>query len=66
MAESPPTPPVSTFVVRFWREWTAAEPRWRGRIEHLQSGQSTTFVGLDRMLDFIRRFGIIAEDESPP
>jgi len=32
MAESSPVPPVSTFVVRFWQEWTTAGSRWRGRM----------------------------------
>jgi hypothetical protein len=64
MAESTPTPPVSTFVIRFWRERSAVMPRWRGRIEHVQSGQSTTFLVLDAMLDFMRRFGAMVDDES--
>lgn len=63
MAESIPTSPVSTFVIRFWREWSAVRPRWRGHIEHVQSGQSATFLGLDAMLDFMRRFGAMLEDE---
>jgi hypothetical protein len=66
MAESSPVPPVSTFVVRFWLEWSAAGPRWRGRIEHVQSGGSAAFLGLDGMLDFIRRFGAMTEDTSRP
>jgi hypothetical protein len=65
MAE-PPVPPISTFVVRFWQEWSAAGPRWRGRIEHVQSGQSATFLDLEGMLDFIRRFGAMPDDESRP
>ena len=63
MAE-PPVPPISTFVVRFWQEWSAAGPRWRGRSEHVQSGQSVAFLNLDGMLDFIRRFGAMSDDES--
>jgi len=66
MTESPPVPPISTFVVRFWQDWSAAGPRWRGRIEHVQSGQSATFLDLDGMLDFIRRFGAMPDDESQP
>lgn len=58
-----PPPPVSTFLVRFWREWSAAGPRWRGRIEHVQSRQSGNFTGLDAMLDFIRHFGVMADEE---
>jgi len=64
MAESSSVPPVTTFVVRFWQEWSAAGPRWRGRIEHVQSGQSATFLGLDGMLDFIYNLGVMADDES--
>jgi hypothetical protein len=66
MAESTPVPPVNTFIVRLWREWSAAGPRWRGRIEHVQSGESVAFLGLDGMLEFVRRFGAIADDESRP
>jgi hypothetical protein len=43
---------VSTFVVRFWREWLAAGSRWRGHIEHVQSGKSAAFLDLEGMLDF--------------
>ncbi len=53
------SPPLSTFVVRFWREPSAAGPRWRGRIEHVQSGESATFRELEDILDFVRRLGIM-------
>lgn len=66
MAESSPVPPVSTFVVRFWQEWSAAGLRWRGRIEHVQSDECAAFLGLDGMLDFIRRFGAMADDVRQP
>jgi hypothetical protein len=62
MAEPSPVPPISTFVLRFWQEWSAAGPRWRGRVEHLQSGESAVFLDLDGMLDFIRSFGTMADD----
>jgi len=64
MTESPPIPPASTFVVRFWQEWSAAGSRWRGRIEHVQSGQSAAFLGVDEMLNFVRRLGVMRGDES--
>ena len=64
MAESSPVPPISTFVVRFWQEWSAAESRWRGHIEHVQSGESATFLSLDEMLNFVRRIGVMAGNES--
>jgi hypothetical protein len=66
MTESPAVPPISTFVVRFWQDWSVAGPRWRGRIEHVQSGECATFLGLDGMLDFIRSFGAMPDDESQP
>ena len=52
--------------MRFWQEWSVAGPRWRGRIEHVQSGQSAAFLDLYGMLDFIRRFGAMPDDESQP
>jgi hypothetical protein len=64
MAESSPIPPVSTFVVRFWQEWSAAGPRWRGRIEHVQSEESAAFLDMNGMLDFVRRIGVMQGDES--
>ena len=48
--------PCSTFVVRLWREWTVEGPRWRGRIEHLQSGECGAFVDADGLLGFMRGF----------
>ncbi len=66
MAESPPVPPTSTFVVRFWQEWSAAGSRWRGRIEHVQSRESATFLNLTGLLDFVRRIGVMGGDESRP
>ena len=64
MTEPSPVPPISTFVVRFWQEWSAAGSRWRGRIEHVQSGESAAFLGVDEMLDFVRRVGVMQGDES--
>lgn len=52
------TTATTTFVVRFWREWTGTESRWRGRIEHVQSGQRADFLRLDDMLDFLQRMGV--------
>jgi hypothetical protein len=66
VAESSPIPPTSTFVVRFWQEWSAAGSRWRGRIEHVQSSQRMGFQDLDRMLTFIRSFGAFAGDDGQP
>jgi hypothetical protein len=52
--------------VRLWHEGTADGPRWRGRIEHVQSGESAAFLELDAMLSFLRRFGVEADDRGRP
>ncbi len=47
-----------TFVVRFWCEWSQGQPRWRGRVEHVESGQQANFLVIEDLLGFFRRFGI--------
>ena len=64
MAEPPPIPPASTFVVRLWHEWTAGGPRWRGRIEHLQSGESQAFLDVEGLVAFLRLFGAGGEGNA--
>jgi len=56
-------PPASTFVLRFWREWSATGSRWRGRIEHVQSGERADFVALEGMMEFVRDLGVMADDQ---
>ncbi len=51
-----------TFIIRFWREMSTGEVRWRGRIEHIKSKESATFLELEEMLDFIQRYGVKMED----
>jgi hypothetical protein len=63
VAEPSSVPPASTFIVRFWRERSAAGSRWRGRIEHIQSGESTTSPDLQGIVDFFQRHGIM-DDRS--
>ncbi len=58
--------PQCTFVLRFWRETTDGQVRWRGRIEHVQSGESADFLQVEAMLNFLRRFGITAEIQHQP
>ena len=53
---------TATFVVRFWREKTVDEECWRGRIEHVQSGESAAFRELETLLSFLQRFGITLQD----
>ena len=52
------TTAITTFIVRFWREWTGAEARWRGRIEHVQSRQRQDFLYLDDMQRFLRQMDV--------
>jgi hypothetical protein len=61
-----PSSTMVTFVVRFWRETAAGELRWRGQIEHPQSGERAAFLDLDAMLSFLRRFGVEASDPRLP
>jgi len=63
MTERTQVPPASTFVIRFWREWSVSGSRWRGRIEHVQSGQRAEFVELQGILEFVRALGVMAEDQ---
>ena len=53
---------LNTFVIRIWQAWSLSEPRWHGRIEHLQSGNMTTFQNLDQILTFMQAAGIILGD----
>ncbi len=55
------TTTTTTFVVRFWREWSGMEARWRGRIEHVESGQRADFLEIEGLLGFLERFGIRAQ-----
>jgi hypothetical protein len=63
MTAGPPSRPSSgTFVIRFWQAWSATGTRWRGRIEHVQSGESAAFLEATEILDFVRRFGIMQSE----
>lgn len=47
---------TNSFLVRIWlesREIEGADPEWRGRIDHVQSGERAYFRSLDRMVGFI-------------
>lgn len=59
-----PAAATATFVVRFWHEATAGGERWRGSIEHVQSGESAAFLELDGVLSFLQSFGISLRDKS--
>lgn len=52
--------PQNTLVVRFWWEWQGEGSNqtmgWRGRVEHMQSGEGMTFRDARQLLVFIARF----------
>jgi hypothetical protein len=52
-----------TFVLRFWRDTSAGEPRWRGQIEHVQTGEAVAFLDAEGMFRFMRQFGIVVGAE---
>jgi hypothetical protein len=65
MTEPTPDPFVSTFVVRFLREWSAAGPRWRGRIEQIPSGKSVAFLHQEVMWEFMQDLGVVVDGRPP-
>lgn len=66
MTETSAAPSVSTFVVRFWREWSAAGPQWRGQVDHVQSGKTARFLNLEELLAIIHSFGVMANQAGQP
>lgn len=53
MAQPSRAEPSSTFIVRLRAEWSGNGPRWHGRIDHVQSGEQTSFGTVKAMLAFI-------------
>ncbi len=58
------TTATTTLVVHFWRECSGTKSRWRGRVEHVQSGRQASFLEIGNLLGFFERFGI--GGEGPP
>lgn len=60
--------PQNTFIVRFWWEWQGEDldqaMGWRGRIDHVQSGEGMAFREVRELLAFIECF--VAPLSSPP
>lgn len=51
-SEEPGAQAIS-FVVRIWRQTEPAVSEYRGWVEHVQSGQRTSFLGLDQLSSVI-------------
>jgi len=68
MPDHPPSSSQHTFIVRFWWEPQGAGSDrtrgWRGRVDHVQSGEGMTFKKLHQLLTFIE--GFITPAQSPP
>lgn len=62
---APDSTATATFVVRFWHEWTGMAARWRGRVEHVQSGQGVSFLAMDEMLAFLQQMGVTLAAHRP-
>jgi hypothetical protein len=58
----PPLSPHRTFVVQFRTETDVAAEHLVGRVEHVVSGQATTFHTLECLLAFFAR--MLAEREA--
>jgi hypothetical protein len=48
--------PLNTFIVRFWWEPGTGQACWRGRVQHVQSDESTFFADEASLLYFLRRW----------
>jgi len=52
-------PYAHAFVVKLWlerREIEGAQPEWRGRIDHVQSGERVYFRDIAVITDFVQAF----------
>ncbi len=52
-------PPLNTFVVRFWPG--QGKNHWRGRVLHIQSGESATFTDAGTLVSFMERWVCLKE-----
>ncbi len=62
--QKPPQPPLSTFVIRFWQEPGADAPRWRGKAQHIQSGEQVSFADEATLAEFIHRWVMMRSEEE--
>jgi hypothetical protein len=61
MVPSSPPPPASTFIVRFWWDRSGDESRWRGHIQHVQSGECASCLDLEGILDVIQYLRVMTD-----
>jgi hypothetical protein len=56
VAPEEPGAQAISFVVRIWKQTGPADPEYRGWVEHVQSGQRTSFLGLDQLSSVIAAY----------
>lgn len=49
-------PPLNTFIIRFWREPTQGQIRWRGQVLHIQSGETAAFADVEALVSFMEQW----------
>lgn len=54
----------STFIVRIWLERSEIHPRWRGQIQHIQSGEKAAFMNLKEMGQFIQSLVSMPDEDN--
>jgi hypothetical protein len=59
-----PLPPHRAFVVQFRTETDIVRGPFRGRVEHVLSGQATHFASGEDLLAFCAR--VLATERAPP
>ena len=64
MPNPPPNNPVSTFVIRVWREWSTSTTGWRGSVEHLESSTRAAFEDFERLQRFFQSNGMFIEKKE--
>jgi hypothetical protein len=61
-------PNITSFVIRFVHAGPhlgPAAPAYRGTIRHVQTDQEVAFTRWNDVVDFVKRFVLIEEDEQP-
>ena len=56
--------PLSTFVIRIWKEWSTDGGIWRGNIEHLESKKRSGFQDLEGLQEFLQSFGLLQKESG--
>ena len=64
MSQTRPPPGSNIIIIKIWRDYFPNKTRWRGKIEHHQSGKSTSFLRLDEIPGFIRSLGLMMERDT--